>query len=198
MSCEIKIRNLKNVKSLDFEIPEKGVWIVTGLNGAGKSSLLTTILRIWDPYAFQKNFKVSKISDGKVDSFKGATIAYTIDGETVTYQYQEERWTPTPRKNSKLFEKLPYKSTIYMAADPDRIQPRQEDLTTRRIKLADPLLIKYANEIFETERFESLRRVNVTRGQSEALLLESPSHGSKKSYYSEKNFSLRNRFSGRS
>lgn len=183
---------------MDFEIPEKGVWIVTGLNGAGKSSLLTTILRIWDPYAFQKNFKVSKISDGKVDSFKGATIAYTIDGETVTYQYQEERWTPTPRKNLKLFEKLPYKSTIYMAADPDRIQPRQEDLTTRRIKLADPLLIKYANEIFETERFESLRRVNVTRGQSEALLLESPSHGSKKSYYSEKNFSLRNRFSGRS
>lgn len=190
MSCEIKIRNLKNVKSLDFKIPDQGVWVITGMNGSGKSSLLASILRIWDPYAFQKNFKVSKTSKGRVDSFRGASITYLIGAETVSYQYTEERWTPTPRKNSKLFEKISFKSVTYMAADPDRIQPRQEDLSPRRIRAADPTLIQFANEIFETTRFNELRKVNVTRGASEALLIEVPGSGSKKSYYSEKNFSL--------
>ncbi len=190
LSCKIEISNLKSLKNLEFELPESGVWVLTGLNGSGKSSLLTCILRIRNPMAFPKYFKASLSPKGRVDSFVGAKITYTINGSKVSYEYVNERWVPTPRKNAKLFEQAPFGSIAHIAADPDRIQPRQEDLKTKKIKTADPNLIKYANEIFDTTRFNNLRRVNATRGMSEALLIETTTAPTKKAYFSERNFSL--------
>ena len=43
----ITIRNLKGIRSLDFELPNKfGVYLLVGENGAGKTTLLTCMHRI--------------------------------------------------------------------------------------------------------------------------------------------------------
>lgn len=188
MGCKITISDLKNVKNLEFELPSEGVWLLTGVNGAGKSTLLACIQRLWDPIAFPRFFKPS-LQSSTVDSFKGASITYEIDSETVIYEYKEERWVPHPKRLSKLLAESPYADGIYLAADPDRIQPRQEDLRPHRIKKAPPKLIKYANQILDTDRFNNLYWVNATRGKSQALLIEK-TVGGKKTYFSERNFSL--------
>ena len=38
---KIKLRNIKGIKKMDFPFPErKGVYVLTGANGSGKTSLL--------------------------------------------------------------------------------------------------------------------------------------------------------------
>ena len=42
----IIIENLKGIKSMDFEIPNSGVHIITASNGSGKTTLIHCIERL--------------------------------------------------------------------------------------------------------------------------------------------------------
>ena len=39
----VTLRNIKRIRELPFDLPDAGVWIVTGLNGSGKTSLFAAI-----------------------------------------------------------------------------------------------------------------------------------------------------------
>lgn len=191
MTKKIVIENVKQIDKLEFDIPAPGVHILSGTNGAGKSCLLTCLLRIGRPNAFQTAFLTSKMSDA-LDPFSNAKITYKVGSQTVVYSYTGFRWEPFPRRNSKLLVGLGYASVIYAAANADRIEPREEDFKPRNVRDAPREVRDAAKVILGDDKFENLKIVNVRRGVgSEAYLMPDASSKPRKLvYYSEKNFSL--------
>lgn len=189
--ASIIINNLKNISNLEFDIPSRGVWLLTGSNGTGKTSLLGCLRRIGYRNSFPVHFPTSRLSD-VIDSNDGASIRYNTPNGTVTYSYRTERWVPTPKSNSHVLSSLGYPDVIYIAADADRIEPRQEDFAPNRVRPAPQGIITAANAIFGTRKFDSLKTINIRRGVgSQAFMLEVPSEPRQpRKFFSEKKLSL--------
>jgi hypothetical protein len=173
---------------MQFDLPPQGVWLLTAANGAGKTSLLACLRRIGYANAFPVHFPASAESQN-LDDFSNASITYSIDDDKVEYAYRGERWAPRPRKNSNLLERYGYPQVIYLGANADRITPRPEDFAPRRVRTAPPTLVTAANRIFETEKFDELKVINLTSGAGNQAFLMKVSDNPAK-YHSEKNFSL--------
>lgn len=191
MSRKVVIQNVKQIDQLEFDIPPPGVHIISGTNGSGKSCLLTCLLRIGRPNAFQNFFLTSRMSDA-LDGFDGAKITYSVNNNAVTYAYTPERWSPRPKKNSKLLKSFGYPSVIYAAANAERIEPRAEDFKPKYVRDASDSIKTAAKLILGDEKFDHLKIVNVRRGVGAEAYLMPDSRGTHKktAYYSEKNFSL--------
>lgn len=188
MPTKIEICGLRNIKKLDFVVPDRGVWLLTAGNGAGKTTLLACLRRIGHPNAFQLHFPSSLHSD-RLDNHSKGSVTYDVNGERVEYAYRGERWTPRPRSKANLFQKLGYSSVTYIGATAERITPRPEDFDTRHIRQANRFVMEAANQIFETNKFANLRTINLTRGTgNDAFVLALG--GNPASYHSEKHFSL--------
>ncbi len=192
MPVKISIKNLKHIKNLDFNIPGKGVWLLTGPNGTGKTSLLACMRRIGERNAFPMHFKASAKANN-LDSFAGASVEYEVNGSNVTYTYSGIRWEPRPKTGGKVLRTAGYPGVIYIAADARRIEPRPEDFKPKGVRAAHASIIAGANSIFDTQRFNDLKSINLSRGVgNDAFLLELPPRPGipGKNYASERNFSL--------
>jgi len=188
MPGSIEICNLRNIRRLRFPIPDRGVWLLTGANGAGKTSLLACIRRLGNRNAFPVHFPSSLRSD-RLDNHATGTVTYEVNGSKVEYAYRGERWTPRPRSASHMFDSFGYSSVTYMGATADRITPRPEDFDTRNVKTVDKQIIAAANQIFQTGKFSNLRSINLSRGTgNDAFVLALGT--SPQTYHSEKHFSL--------
>jgi ABC-type ATPase involved in cell division len=189
MAGTIHIRKLKNIQELHFEIPEPGVHLLSGTNGAGKTSVLACLQRIGHSNAFARHFAVSQHSTA-LDNFDGAEVTYTLGVAHVTYSYGGERWVPRPRAQNRLLGQFGYPSVIYIGATADRITPRPEDFQPSRVRPAHLDIRDAANRIFATKKFDGLKTINLTRGAGNPafVLQASPPPGAK--YFSERNFSL--------
>jgi hypothetical protein len=188
MAGTLEICNLRNVQKLRFRIPDRGVWLLTAGNGAGKTSLLACIRRIGYPNAFPVHFPSSLRSE-RLDNHSNGTVTYEINEESVSYAYRGERWTPRPRNNSHLFRSFGYSSVRYVGATADRITPRPEDFHPRHVRAASRTIVDAANKIFETDKFSMLRTINLSRGVgNDAFVLALD--GKFPTYHSEKHFSL--------
>lgn len=187
----VKIRNLKGIESLDFEIPNPGVHLLAGSNGSGKTTLLACLRRIRHSNSFQLHF-LSSLQSKKLDSFNEAEVIYTLNEESVTYAYAGERWVPRPRRSSNLVKNFGYPDVLYIGATASRITPRPEDFTTVKLKPANGAIVQAANSIFDTNRFSDLRTINLTTGNKNQafVLINKGLNSNKTSYFSEKNFSL--------
>ncbi|WP_034997946.1 ATP-dependent nuclease [Beijerinckia mobilis] len=188
MPGTIHIKNLRNIKQLDFNLPGPGVWLLTAGNGAGKTSLLACLRRIGNSQAFSLHFPAS-LKSKVLDDYGQASITYEIEGATVEYAYRGARWTPQPRRNSHLLSNFGYPDIIYIGANADRITPRPDDFAPRRVKKANADLIKIANEIFDTNKFNELKVINLTTGVSNEAFMLQVNHQPDQ-YHSEKQFSL--------
>lgn len=189
MATKLTIENLKNIQHLEFEIPERGAYLLTGSNGSGKTSLLTCLSRIRNSGAFQRGFRSSE--HPSLDSHRGASVKYEIGGASVTYTYVEERWAPLPRRNSGLLANCGYPEVKYIAADGDRVEPKKDEFTPRSVRLTGQPLRDDLNNIFSTQRFDELCYINLKRGgQNKAYLIRQTRPGKTALYFSEKNFSL--------
>ncbi|MCT8267715.1 AAA family ATPase [Afifella sp. JA880] len=188
MPGSIEICNLRNIQRLKFSIPDRGVWLLTGANGSGKTSLLACIRRLGTRNAFPVHFPSSLRSD-RLDNHTTGTVTYEVNGITVEYAYRGERWTPRPRSASHMFQSFGYSSVTYIGATADRITPRPEDFDTRHVKTVDKQIISAANQIFQTKKFLNLRSINLARGiGNDAFVLALGT--SPQTYHSEKHFSL--------
>jgi ABC-type dipeptide/oligopeptide/nickel transport system ATPase subunit len=189
MSLIIKISDVKNLASLEFPVPAPGVFVLTGENGSGKTTVLACLVRIGQADSFPRHFKTSLFSS-KLDQFTGAQVTYDIStpGLTVTYTYSGSRWDPTPKKNgASLLVNSGYSEVIYVAADDGRVTPRKEDFRTKRIKDASQFIKSHANTVFSTSKFNNLRTVNVRKGVGQQAYVFEVSIDK---FVSEKNFSL--------
>lgn len=188
MPGSIEICNLRNIRRLKFSIPDRGVWLLTGANGSGKTSLLACIRRLGSRNAFPVHFPSSLRSD-RLDNHSSGTVTYEVNGTAVEYAYRGQRWTPRPRSASHMFQSFGYSSVTYIGATADRITPRPEDFDTRHVKTVDRQIISAANQIFQTEKFSNLRSINLARGVgNDAFVLSLGT--SPQTYHSEKHFSL--------
>jgi ABC-type lipoprotein export system ATPase subunit len=190
-NMKISIRNVKGIASLDFEIPSGGVWIMTGLNGSGKSTVLATLYRIKYSYAFQQFFRTSPLAD-EVDLFENAAITYEINGQSVTYRYGGQRWRAKPRSNSSVLNDFPYSSVLYLEANSERIEPLADEITGNRLRDANDDIKNFLVEVLADDKWKSLKFINTRRGRgNEAFLIPYRSgRGYQYKYYSEKSFSL--------
>lgn len=88
---QVKLENLKGIKELVFPFPErKGIYVLTGVNGCGKTSLLIALSRLGDKFAF-KSFQVKNDKWLKIDAYQNASITYQTDRKEVEYQYSRSR-----------------------------------------------------------------------------------------------------------
>lgn len=188
MPAIIEICNLRNIERLRFIIPDRGVSLLTAGNGAGKTSLLACLRRIGYPNAFPVHFP-SSLKSARLDNHSNGTVTYHINGEEVEYAYRGARWTPRPRRNSSLFDKLGYSEVAYIGATADRITPRPEDFEPHLVRAAPKAIVDGANLIFDTSKFGMLRTINLARGVgNEAFVLAIA--GTPLTYHSEQHFSL--------
>lgn len=188
MPGSIEICNLRNIQRMKFLIPDRGMWLLTGANGSGKTSLLACIRRLGNRNAFPVHFP-SSLRSNSLDNHATGTVTYEVNSTTVEYAYRGARWTPRPRRASHMFQNFGYSSVTYIGATADRITPRPEDFDTRHVKAVDRQIIAAANQIFQTNKFSSLRSINLARGVgNDAFVLALGT--SPQTYHSEKHFSL--------
>lgn len=186
---KITLEKLKKIEKLEFEIPDQGVWLITGLNGSGKTSLLAALFRIGSSHAFQRYYRTSTFED-KLDSFSAAKITYRINGNEVSYAYGGKRWRATPSRNSKLFQDFPYNSVRFIEANGSRIEPFADEIRPRSVRRAPEDIRAFMEYVLDDSKWSNLKYVNTRRGVgSEAYLLPYLSRGITY-YFSEKNFSL--------
>jgi predicted ATPase len=169
-------------------VPKKGVWLLTGENGSGKSAILTCLYRIAYSDAFRDHLPSSSRSKN-LDNFRTATVSYHYGNEHVSYIRNEQRWSPTPKKGGNVLKKFGFSEVIFVGATAERISPKPEDFDPARSRTVDTQIAELANEIFKTSRFADLRVANVTRGVNEAFVQRKGSR-TPYQYYSEKSFSV--------
>lgn len=187
---KLKIENLKHIKSLDFELPSNGVWLLTGLNGSGKTSLLAALYRIKNSNAYQRYFRTSSLDN--YDSFIDSKISYTINGETVTYKYSGERWRATPAKHSNLFNSVSYPVAKFIEVNAKRVEPSLHDIQAqpRSVRSLNQSTIDFIKTVLNDNKWNNLKFINYTRGIGNRAYLIPYTKGGVTHYYSEKNFSL--------
>ncbi|EDQ35582.2 hypothetical protein HPDFL43_20347 [Hoeflea phototrophica DFL-43] len=189
MPGHIKIRNLKGIVSIDYEVPGPGLHLLSGANGSGKTTLLACLRRIGYGNAFPVHFATSAQSP-QLDNYSGASIEYSINGRSVTYGYRSERWTPRPRSGAALIRDFGFPNVIYAGAVAERITPSAQDFVPNRIKAATPELIASLNRVFQTSKFNNLKVVNLTRGAGNQAYLMRVGLSAPAKYHTEKNFGL--------
>ncbi len=190
MSNFIRIRNIKGISELTYNLPaSSGVYLLTGANGTGKTTLLSALNRMGNNQAFAQNFSEEQIIPGQ------HSIEYTIDGQSVTYQRKNKRWTPIPKTQSKLINKYKYHKTYYLTATGLRLY-QQSTIKLDKTKHDVPGdIICSLNKIFRTDRFSQLKYIKVKdkRGRQKMLHRDNKLYVLKNlsgKWYSELCFSL--------
>lgn len=185
----IKIKNIRGIRELNYSLPtRKGVYLLTGSNGSGKTSLLTALDRLGNKNAFMTGLKDIKRTD--------ASITYIIQNESVVYKRGQERWVPTPKRLSQLLNRYPYSKTYFLTATGLRFYETQIDNNRQNSHPQDvgPEMKDALNRIFETQKFDNLRyRFSPMRGRQSRLRRDNKLYiieETSRSYYTEQSFSL--------
>lgn len=162
MSVKIKINDLKGIKSLDFELPNRfGVYVITGLNGCGKTSLLVAIHRIKHPLAFKENYM--QATEG-IDQYADSSVIYEINNETVLYRHRRQKWVPTPKSKSRLLQNAGIQSSRFISTSgmrffiPDKTKIPNGKL---RYQNVTDSIRNAMNSILDTQKFSNLKFVQV-------------------------------------
>lgn len=186
---KIILKNIKKLKELEFNIPSRGVYLVTGLNGSGKTSLLAALFRIGSKHAFQKYYRTSTF-ENKLDSFENSEVIYEINKEEVSYKYGGQRWRATPSRNSGLFSKFPYAAVRFVEANGSRVEPFVDEIKYRSVRSAPTEVTSFISYVLSDTKWDSLKYVNTRRGVGSEAYLIPYKKNNQTYYYSEKNFSL--------
>lgn len=189
MAKSITINNTKGINNFQFVFPEqKGVYLLVGTNGVGKTTLLICMDRICNSYAFARGFTQPK-NIPNYDEYQNASIRYDIDNTCVSFRKRRAKWAATPKKhNAELLSEFGYSSSIFIKADSKRIDATAEEIERGRILSADLNIIETLNRIFETEKYNNLKKLKVGHGRGRTPSFFNVIKDGDK-YYTEKRFS---------
>ena len=162
MSTTITITNLKNIRSLEYEIPNcPGVYVITGLNGCGKTSLLVAIHRITHGNAFKENYL--QAAEG-MDAYANSEVKYSIGGDYVTYRHRNSRWVPSPKSKSVLLTRTGITQSRFISTSGLRFfMPEKSKIPAGRYTyhtVADTI-INGMNTILGTDKFSKLKFIQL-------------------------------------
>ncbi|MHC6800353.1 AAA family ATPase [Vibrio antiquarius] len=186
---KVTLKKIKKIKKLEFDIPTRGVWLLTGVNGVGKTSLLAALYRIGSSHAFQKYYRTSTF-ESSLDSFEHSQVVYEINGQSVTYKYGGQRWRATPSRNSRLFSQFPFESVKFVEANGERVEPFANEIQPRRVRSAQGSITEFMSYVLADNKWDNLKYVNTQRGRGSQAYLLPYTRGGQRYFYSEKNFSL--------
>lgn len=186
---KVVLRNVKSIRQLEFDLPSTGVWLVTGLNGSGKTSLFAALYRIGAQHAFQKYYRTSPL-ERRMDSYSDAEIEYSVDGEVVSYHYGGQRWRATPRRNAALLSQTPYSTVEFIEANGERIEPFADEIQARRLQDASDEIRSFMQHVLGDDKWATLKYVNTQRGRGNDAFIIPYQVRNRTYYFSEKNFSL--------
>ena len=160
---KIRLQNIKGIREMEFPFPKrKGVYVLTGVNGSGKTSLLVALCRLGDKRAFT-HFKVNTNKTGglQIDAYKNSSITYCIDSEEVKYQRKDIRWVPTPHAKSNLIARFPFTNTLFVSATGGRFFSQELfNGHINRFNAVAPDMIESMNDILGTTKFNDLKFLN--------------------------------------
>jgi len=188
---KIIIENTKSIRQLEFVVPEReGVYLLVGANGVGKTTLLVCLDRICNPNGFARGFSASQ-NFGSVDQYKDAAIRYEIDNPQVCLQFRKKtaRWAVSPKGRGNLLSHFGFSSTIFIKADSNRINVSEAEIRAGVFEPADIVIKRALNEIFETSKFNSLKRLRNSNGRGRQATYFYVIQEGADAYYSEKRFS---------
>lgn len=194
----ITLKNIKGVKEMVFPFPEKkGVYLLTGANGCGKTSLLVALCRLGDKMAFTHYRVNTANSTGpKIDVYQNASVTYTCDNESVTYSRKGIRWTPSPKSKNNLISRFPFVNTLFISTTGMRFFTQDVfNLKRPTLSAVTPNIIDPLNEILGTDKFNNLKYITVKgkKGRQRQLHRNNKLYVIKEAsgnFYSELNFSL--------
>lgn len=186
---KITLKNIKKINSLEFTLPRAGVYLLTGLNGVGKTSLLAALYRIGSSHAFQKYYKTN-VFEERLDSYDNAQVIYEINGKEVAYRYGGMRWRATPNKESKLLLEFPYPSVKFIEVNASRVEPYPNEIKNKRGRSVDDSIKYFMCYVLNDRKWLDLKYVNTQRGTGNRAYLLPYKKSNVTYYYSEKNFSL--------
>lgn len=185
----ITISNTKGIKSFKFVFPEKsGVYLLVGPNGIGKTTLLTCMDRICNPYAFARGFSSSRFGS-EYDEYKNSEIKYSVDDTCILFRKKIAKWSASPRKgNAELLKHFEYQNSVFVKADSRRIEATTDEIKSGTRIEPNSNIVDALNTIFETQKYNNLKKLKVSRGRGrKPAFINIIKDG--RSYYSEKRFS---------
>lgn len=195
---KVILKNVKAIKKMEFELPSSnGVYLLTGLNGCGKSSLLIALDRIKDNTAFRNFVKSNRGST--VDNLDNYEILYyDEEGNHVGYKRAKKRWAPSPKKQGRLlWDKSQFWGSYFISATGKRfytLDPSSVKDEKLKLKSVAQAFAKAMSDILEDNRFKDLCYYQIDRlyGRQKALHREKKFYVLKSGsyFYSERNFSL--------
>lgn len=196
MMYSIQIKNLKGIKNLTFPFPErKGVYVLTGANGCGKTSLLVALHRLGEKMAFTNFRSGGRGFNQNIDTFKNAEVIYTAGTKSVNYRRKGIRWAPAPRNGGAVLTQFPYTNTVFVSTSSNRFFS-QDLVDGKRLTYndAEDGIIHPMNDILQTNKFTNLKYITVRgkKGRQRELHRENKLYVVKEgnNNYSEQLFSL--------
>ena len=183
---------------MEFPFPErKGVYVLTGTNGCGKTSLLVALCRLGDKMAFTHyRVNANAVAGPKIDAYQNASVSYIHDGESVSYIRKGIRWVPSPRTKSNFISTFPFVNTLFVSTTGMRFFA--QDLFNLKKPTLNPVnanIITPMNQILGTNKFDDLKYITVKgkKGRQRQLHRNNKLYvikDAKGNFYSELNFSL--------
>lgn len=114
----LDIKNIKNISKAHITLPiEKGIYCLVGANGVGKSTVLSCLA--------QTVFSSSLKSLNEEDFDSTSSVAFSFNGRNSTWQYNDNNWFSTPKRNSIHFNGLYEGSLFYGTRFADSISVDQ-------------------------------------------------------------------------
>lgn len=190
----IKLNNLKGIKELQFIVPEQNdVYLITGPNGCGKTSLLVALSRMRNPNAFAEGYRITGY-----DRYENSKITYDYNGTSISYTKSNQRWSVSPKKEAKNIQAaFPYNAISFLTTNGKRLYETPEHLlqVRRTERAAEHTIISAMNTILDTTKFNDLKYVQVKsmKGRQVNLHRENKLYilkNSRGDKYSELSFSL--------
>lgn len=185
---KITIERVKNIERLEFELPNsKGVYLLAGSNGVGKTSLMVCLYRLGYSSAFADNFK-SPNQVSYIDTFNDTQITYSTSKGSVYFSKVNQNWASKPQNMKKIiFDDFGFSQVIFIKADGARLQATTKELEERPPRKADANIIDGMNQIFETDKYNELKSIKIGQGRAREIYLIKVG---RQGFYSEKQFSL--------
>lgn len=193
---KVILENVRGIQRLEFVLPDRrGVYLVTGKNGTGKTNLLVALYRICNSDAFCDNFPLGAYNYDDISRYR---ISYNYNNSIVTYYHTRHRWSPHPRKTNVL-NSFGYSNTIYVSATKMRFDvhtPGQLRNSRPQIHNVSQDMKKAMNDILGTNKFNNLKYIQlVNQGRpSRQIRHNNKLYVIDGGNYSENTFSLGERF----
>ena len=187
----LSVRNLRGIPRLDFPVPDRpGAYLLTGANGAGKSTVLSCLARLGDPKALDRFFTPDiRFSDSDADEvYRDSVIRFeSADGKSMEFRFDSGHWGSPEEKEKKPLDLFPF-SRVVFAGDRRKVFPEPgETFSIQSVRSAPDILRSAAAEIFGDDKFHQLHIVKSEITGTEFFLIRLFEAGEER-YFSENNF----------